>query len=950
MSPLSPEEIFELSPQAFAVWVTDTPAVEQLGMVKSLKTSAEEISEQGDEPRALAYLEIAGKIANFISDPYPYAIGLVWRGRANVFQRYSRFEESLQASENAAEIYSHLGNELDAARSRAIQVYVLGVVNRYVEACSLAARLLEQFAYEPLGRAFVSANLAQAHWYAGQLQAAYQEHQRAYQMYRDLEIPGKAARVLHNLGLCAESLDQLEEAEQYYREAAPQLIQTGEIFAGILALLNLAALYARQDRFPDAMQTLQEVRQKLSNIPTPAEQGYVDLAEAHVWSELGQKERAVELLRQAARQFDRAGFYHDQAETLAELGWLLAKTGQSTRIRIGLEHLQQAAQLAQRIADDRLKALIAIKHAELLTALGQGSQAVPLLETAQHDLAALGLVLSQGWAAIALADCLSESDPVRAGNLYRTGLEWIGSDLPLLVVRAESGLARLAAGNENIPGAQALYQSAITWLTHLRRRLRSHNLQAGFLNGRERLFEELIDLLHTAPGCEESVYTWVERSKSAALAELTSSLKPQTLPDPAMAALLAERNRLQGEYDRRTNDIFRAPSTEAQPFRQQRGMSGVLEERTRQELASLRQRLQRLEERIAFFPTPTDDWLNQDTLPVPAAHNLIAHESLYLSYYCIGDQLYALSATSQPGDIQIHPLGCSLTEVQEALLFIANLMIPQGRLRRLQERLQDLYRMLVAPLAERLLGCQRLVISPVQQLFQVPFAALWSSEDGYLGQRFALQLVPNAALLDICRQRTVSSGSPLMVGYPGEPGQATYLTHIENEITNLHQLYPQASVLLGESVQFETLLKEWKSRSIIHLAGHIHYNSEHPLDSGIPLAGGRWLHASDLYLLHGSLAGSLIVLSGCESGQTGLAGSEILGLNSAFLYAGASSILSSLWPVDDAATQQLMTAFYHALSINHNPALSLKSAQASLLQSSTLAHPYYWAAFQWMGA
>ncbi|RMH19901.1 MAG: CHAT domain-containing protein [Gammaproteobacteria bacterium] len=75
-------------------------------------------------------------------------------------------------------------------------------------------------------------------------------------------------------------------------------------------------------------------------------------------------------------------------------------------------------------------------------------------------------------------------------------------------------------------------------------------------------------------------------------------------------------------------------------------------------------------------------------------------------------------------------------------------------------------------------------------------------------------------------------------------------------------------------------------------------------------------------------------------------GDDVVGFTRGFLYAGASTIVSSLWQVDDAATSDLMTGFYKNLAREDKRA-ALRDAQ--LATKAKYHHPYYWAAFQMTG-
>ena len=88
----------------------------------------------------------------------------------------------------------------------------------------------------------------------------------------------------------------------------------------------------------------------------------------------------------------------------------------------------------------------------------------------------------------------------------------------------------------------------------------------------------------------------------------------------------------------------------------------------------------------------------------------------------------------------------------------------------------------------------------------------------------------------------------------------------------------------------------------------------------------------------------LIVLSACQTGQGELKEDGVYGLQRAFKKAGAKTLVMSLWSVNDAATQQMMSAFYTALASGQTRFRAFQTAQQSV-RDAGYTDPFYWASF-----
>lgn len=148
-------------------------------------------------------------------------------------------------------------------------------------------------------------------------------------------------------------------------------------------------------------------------------------------------------------------------------------------------------------------------------------------------------------------------------------------------------------------------------------------------------------------------------------------------------------------------------------------------------------------------------------------------------------------------------------------------------------------------------------------------------------------------------------------------------------------------------------LKKAENYAFLHLATHAQLNDENANYSFISFAQTQdsiqkeeLLFLNELYSLN--LNADMVVLSACETGVGELKkGEGIISLARAFAYAGAKSMVTSLWQVSDQKTGDLMTFFYENLSQELPKDEALHQAKQQLIERNL--HPYYWAGFVVIG-
>jgi CHAT domain-containing protein len=256
-----------------------------------------------------------------------------------------------------------------------------------------------------------------------------------------------------------------------------------------------------------------------------------------------------------------------------------------------------------------------------------------------------------------------------------------------------------------------------------------------------------------------------------------------------------------------------------------------------------------------------------------------------------------------------------------------------------RNHLQSLYNQLLLPI-EHLLECRHLIIAPHGVLHHLPFHALLCG-DRYLMDDYTISYAPSASIFGLCSDRKPSgTEESLVLGIPD-----SHTPEIADEVAGIAEILPKARLFIGEKATVNTLRTYAGKSRFIHLATHGLFRSDNPLFSSIQLGNSR-VSLLDLYDFQ--IPADLVTLSGCSTGMNEVVcGDELIGLVRGLLYAGARSLLVSLWEVNDKSTAHFMKSFYANMVRGGDKASAMQVAMRETREK--FPHPYHWAPFVMVG-
>jgi CHAT domain-containing protein/tetratricopeptide (TPR) repeat protein len=701
---------------------------------------------------------------------------------------------------------------------------------------------------------------------------------------------------------------------------------------------------------------------------------------------IGDRATATRYLRQALGSLHDLADGAGEALARANLGVIEEEAGDLVS---ALDDGRAAIAIQQAAGDRRGAALGRFNLASVLVRLGRTQEAGAELEEGLRSAVAISDLEGQALLLTGLGDLeRRRGAPLVARNRYIEAIRLAASaGLREETWRAEAGLAACEDAANHPQAAYRAYERAMDAVESIRGDLGADEFKTRFFAGTLDLYEATISLLGRR-GAEIPVadragtaLAVAERARARSLLDLLSEARAD-LRDTLQPELARREAILLERMARARGSLQRASSPPDLTTRKET-LAGVEEDMVRLQ-AEIRRGLPHYAN--IKFPQPSSSETIRRSLP---------RLDDRLVEYFIGEAVSCVFVVSRE-TMSWHtlpPRPAIEEAVRRHLALIkspAADLGPGGEFGPQAARLGDL---LLPP--EAIVPGSRLLIVPDGILHYLPFETLIVSHrrgsatapSPLLIEEHEVVYLPSATTLQLWRhsvpglpgERSASTedrragpgadgphlpASILLVGDPTGVarrwGTVAFapLPFAREEASRIGALFPggSAKVLLGHAATREAIASADLSKyRYFHLAAHAWIDEEIPQRSGIALAPGGddddgFLPIASIFRLH--LRADLAVLSACRSGLGPVVrGEGMIGLTRALLYAGARSVVVSLWDVTDRSTADLMERFYRALRNGMPVSGALRQAKLAELRSAVPSsrHPSRWAAFVLQG-
>ena len=813
--------------------------------------------------------------------------------------------------------------------------------------------------------------LSRLHLGEGRRGEALTTAQRGLQLCDRLHRPSQRAGFL----LCCARVYQLdgdhERAIAALAEARRTGAQSGDNYSAGMTLRSLGSEYATLGQYAKSLQYQFEAVRVFES------DNRHDAAGAQMGN-IGGLYEALGDFADAAfyyqRSLDMSRRFHDSGEkmrnliNLADVHARMKEPLQAARL------LQDALALDAEARYPPFKAAALILRGELYRDTHLPQRAIGPIDEGLEIFRRLGDIENTAGALVTLGECsLLSGDVVHAAERFEQALAAASKcQSPQLVIAAHHGLAQVAWRKQDAENSLDHLRTAARVVESLRPSASVADLQSSFTQQNWKIYQDAVEVLtalhHRQPdaGFDREAFRYAELGRARAFLEAMAASKSDL--DKALTAEQRQRHK------QLSADLTRA-------------LAAQLEHDTVENRQALQKAQLGLTQWSVELPAANATY-RQTQFPQPddvaQTQAELAGSGTALLEYMLGDRgsVVWVITGDRVKTIELPARSRIESAVRAFRTATANSEHPGGS----EMVCRKLFRMLLASVVGELGGVRRLVIVPDGILHYLPFEALLDRSRHVLDD-FTIAYSPSATAYSLMRrarkERNRTAGLELLAfgdprfrtgnQRPSVEGPALVrsiyrstgftfppLPNSRTEVAGIARLFPEGreKTYLGANATKSALFAEkLDSYRRLHFATHAMLDERTPAQCGIAFTPDGSKDDDGILRMNEivdmKLNADLVVLSACQSGLGKLVrGEGMIGLTRAFLYAGAGSVVVSLWKVDDLATSRFMQKFYKRMQEGADIPSALTQAKLDMKGSGNPAYrnPYYWAPFVVTGA
>ena len=837
------------------------------------------------------------------------------------YQSLGNFEKAIEYHEKSLDIFNDIGDRAGESKCYwylGIAYQSLGNFGKAIEYHDKSLEIFKDIG-DRAGESNCYWNLGIAYQSLGNFGKAIEYHEKSLDIFKDIGDRAGESNCYTNLGIAYQSLGNYGKAIEYHDKSLEIKKDIGDMAGESSCYTNLGAAYQSLGNYGKAIEYLEKSLEIAKDIGDRAGESscYTNLGIAY--QSLGDFEKAIEYHDKSLEIFkdieDRAG----ESNCYGSLGAAYQSLGDFGK---AIEYHDKSLEIFKDIGDRAGESNCYGNLGAAYRSLGDYGKAIEYHEKSLDIKKDIGDIDSERVVSCNLGRIYDESEkPELAYEYYNHSIE----------------LSEMMGG-----------------------RLVEEEHKIGFYARASKAYQGMIPLCFKLDSKEGEAFEYAERSKSRAFLDLIANteIKPSVELTSELKSLLDDEEK----YLSKLREI------------QMRHLSQTKVSMELGELEGIFRKLDKIYDKIEEHDPEYVFLRRVKPLSLDRVQNLLSsqkrdRDAVLIEYFITRDKTFIFVISSKDNKLHIEPVSISAEKLNRYVEVYWREVVDYHEFQDIGDTWLGLSDYLIEPISEYLCEGDLIYFVPYGLLHYLPIHALELNGEPVI-KKHPVAYSPSASLLKFCKNKGSSelkSCVSLGVAF-GKNEEAEFeeklknmnkeeKEEVEEKIKKVKEIFEGESKDVaglfstqsdnGKSATKDKVIEKCTDKDVIHFSCHGYFDYADPLSSGVKLYDSV-LTAREIFDMR--LNTELVTLSACQTGLNQRSpGDELIGLTRAFIYAGAPSVIVSLWSVDAHSTQELMLEFYKLLKNGSDKATALQVAQKRIMEKAGYSHPYYWAPFVLVG-